>query len=79
VPMIEHAVPLVQDADIFVVVGTSLVVYPAAGLVDLARPGIPKFIVDKKIPYTSGGGSLVAIEQPASIGVKELQQRLAEL
>src|SRR5579872_3709402 len=72
VPMIEHAVPLVQDADIFVVVGTSLVVYPAAGLVDLARPGIPKFIVDKKIPYTSGGGSLVAIEQPASIGVKEL-------
>lgn len=79
VPMIGHAVPLVQAADIFVVVGTSLVVYPAAGLVDLARPGIPKFIVDKKIPYTSGSADLVAIEQPASTGVKELSRLLAEL
>jgi NAD-dependent deacetylase len=72
-------VPLVRSADIFVVVGTSLVVYPAAGLVDLARPGIPKFIVDKKIPYTSSVGNLVAIEQPASTGVAELAQRLAAL
>jgi NAD-dependent deacetylase len=78
VPMIEAAVPLVRSADIFVVVGTSLVVYPAAGLVDLARPGIPKFIVDKKIPYTSSVGDLVAIEQPASTGVVELRKRLAE-
>ena len=79
VPMIEQAVPLVRSADIFVVVGTSLVVYPAAGLVNLARPGIPKFIVDKKIPYTSSVGDLVAIEQPASTGVAELRKRLAEL
>ena len=78
VPMIEQAVPLVRGADIFVVVGTSLVVYPAAGLVDLARPGIPKFIVDKKIPYTSGIGNLVAIEQPASVGVADLREKLAE-
>ena len=79
VPMIQEAVPLVRNADIFVVVGTSLVVYPAAGLVDLARPGIPKYIVDKKIPYSSGGGDLVAIEQPASTGVRELQKMLAAL
>lgn len=79
VPMIERAVPLVRSADIFVVVGTSLVVYPAAGLVDLARPGIPKFIVDKKIPYTLSVGNLVAIEQPASTGVAELRKRLTEL
>ncbi len=87
VPMIEKAVPLVRSADIFVIVGTSLVVYPAAGLVDLVRPGVPMFIVDKKIPYmtSSGGfdtssvGNLVAIEQPASVGVKELAQRLAAL
>jgi NAD-dependent deacetylase len=77
VPMIEQAVPLVRSADIFVVVGTSLVVYPAAGLVSLARPGIPKFIVDKKIPYTSSVGDLVAIEQPASTGVAELRKRLS--
>lgn len=79
VPMIGAAVPLVRAADIFVVVGTSLVVYPAAGLVDLARPGIPKFIVDKKIPATSGIGNLVSIEQPASTGVAELRRLLAEL
>jgi NAD-dependent deacetylase len=76
VPMIEAAVPLVRSADIFVVVGTSLVVYPAAGLVDLARPGIPKFIVDKRIPPVSGVGNLVSIELPASLGVKELQKML---
>jgi NAD-dependent deacetylase len=79
VPMIERAVPLVRSADIFVVIGTSLVVYPAAGLMDVALPGIPKFIVDKKIPYTSAIRNLTAIEQPASVGVKELQKRLAEL
>ena len=79
VPMIERAVPIVRAADIFVVIGTSLVVYPAAGLMDFALPGIPKFIVDKKIPYTSSVRNLTAIEQPASVGVKELQKRLAEL
>ena len=79
VPMIEEAVRLVRAADIFVIVGTSLVVYPAAGLIDLAKPGIPTFIVDKKIPYTSSIRDIVAIEQTASTGVKELRRRLAEL
>jgi NAD-dependent deacetylase len=79
VPMIAEAAPLVRSADIFAVVGTSLVVYPAAGLVDYALPGIPKFIVDKKIPYTSGIRNLTAIEHSASIGVKELQKKLALL
>jgi NAD-dependent deacetylase len=79
VPMIEHAVPLVQSADIFVVVGTSLVVYPAAGLVDFAKPEAPKFIVDKKIPPTSYIDNLTMIEHPASIGVKILQEKLAAL
>src|SRR5882672_155621 len=53
VPMIEMAVPLVMSADILVIVGTSLVVYPAAGLLNYADADIPKFIVDKKIPATS--------------------------
>ena len=70
---------LVRSADIFVIVGTSLVVYPAAGLVDLVRPGVPKYIVDKKIPYTSSVGNLVAIEELASTGVKALQRLLAGL
>jgi NAD-dependent deacetylase len=79
VPMMEHAAPLVRSADIFVVVGTSLVVYPAAGLVQYAMTGIPKFIVDKKVPDTRGVYNLTAIEQPASVGVKELQRKLALL
>ncbi len=78
VPMIEQAVPLVHSADIFVVVGTSLVVYPAAGLVDFTRHDVPKFIVDKKIPSTHIS-NLTAIEQPASVGVKLLKEKLMEL
>ena len=72
VPMIEEAIPLVQAADIFVVVGTSLVVYPAAGLIDFSRWEIPKYIIDKKIPYTTSLYHLTEIEKPATEGVKEL-------
>jgi NAD-dependent deacetylase len=79
VPMIEMAVPLVQSADIFVVVGTSLVVYPAAGLVNFAQPEAPKFIVDKKIPPTSYIDNLTVIEHPASVGMRILQEHLAAL
>jgi NAD-dependent deacetylase len=79
VPMIEHAVPLVRSADIFVVVGTSLVVYPAAGLIDFTRPGTNTFIVDKKIPYTSRVDNLTAIELPASQGINVLREKLSLL
>jgi len=73
VPMIESAISVVQEADIFVVVGTSLVVYPAAGLVNYAPPFIPKFIIDKRIPYTASLHHICAIEKPASEGVSDLK------
>jgi NAD-dependent deacetylase len=76
VPLIEDAALLVRQAELFVVVGTSLVVYPAAGLVNYARMGIPKYIVDKKIPYTSSAYNLTMIEKPATEGVKELMTLL---
>jgi NAD-dependent deacetylase len=79
VPMIEQAVPLVRSADIFIVVGTSLVVYPAAGLVDFTRPGTQTYIVDKKIPYTSRVDNLTAIELPASQGIAVLKEKLRTL
>ena len=78
VPMMEQAVPVVHEADLFVVVGTSLVVYPAAGLVNYAPWPIPKFIVDKRIPYTSEVNNLTAIEKPATEGVKELKESLKQ-
>lgn len=72
VPMIEAAISMVRGAEVFVVVGTSLVVYPAAGLVNYAQWEIPKFIIDKRIPYTSSVHNIIAIEKPATEGVKDL-------
>ena len=45
-PEIEQAVILIENADIFVVIGTSLVVYPAAILVNFAQHGVPKILID---------------------------------
>lgn len=78
VPMMEEAAALVKSADLFLIVGTSLVVYPAAGLVDYAPWPIPKFIVDKKIPYTTALHNLTAIEKGAAEGMQELQTHLAK-
>lgn len=78
VPMIELAVPVVYAADIFVVVGTSLVVYPAAGLINYVEMETPKFIIDKKIPYTSPMRNLTLIEKPATEGVEELKSLLRQ-
>ena len=78
VPLIEEAALITRTADIFVVVGTSLVVYPAAGLLNYARTAIPKFIVDKRIPATSVY-NLTAIEKPATEGIDELKKLLRNL
>lgn len=77
VPAITDAISIVRTADLFVVVGTSLVVYPAAGLVNYAPWEIPKFIIDKKIPYNSSLYNLTEIEKPATEGVAELIKKLA--
>jgi NAD-dependent deacetylase len=76
VPLIPVAASIVADADIFVVVGTSLAVYPAAGLIDYARSSIPKYILDRKIPSVAGIGNLTSIEMPATEGVAKLEQIL---
>lgn len=71
VPLIEDAALLVRNADIFAVIGTSLVVYPAAGLINYAPWPIRKFIIDKTIPYTASVMNLTKIEKPATQGVPE--------
>lgn len=78
VPKIEEAIPIVYSADIFVVVGTSLVVYPAAGLVNYTAFDIPKYIIDKRIPYVSSLANLTTIEKPATEGITELKKLLAK-
>jgi NAD-dependent deacetylase len=77
VPMIEAAAQVTRTADIFIVIGTSLVVYPAAGLVNYAPAHCPKFIVDKKVP-SSALYNLTVIEKAATEGVKELKQKLQQ-
>lgn len=79
VPKIEEAIPIVRNAEIFIVVGTSLVVYPAAGLVNYAPWDIPKYIIDKRIPYTSEITNITAIEKPATEGIGLLSQMLKEI
>jgi len=79
VPMIEIAADMTSMADIFVVIGTSLVVYPAAGLVNYAPREIPKFIIDKNIPHTQSVAHLTAIEAGASEGMLILKERLMRL
>ena len=76
VPMIEVAAKIVRQADLFVVIGTSLQVYPAAGLVNYAPYKIPKYIIDKKIPPTDSVHNLIIIEKPAGEGMKELKERI---
>jgi NAD-dependent deacetylase len=72
VPMIEEAIPVMRSADIFVLVGTSLVVYPAAGLVDFVGEEVPKYILDRKIPPVHMYSHLIPIEKPATEGITEL-------
>ena len=70
VPMIEPAIVETQQADIFVVIGTSLNVYPAAGLLHYVRPGVPIYLIDPN-PISVGQG-VVQIQKGASAGMEEL-------
>lgn len=76
VPMIERAVELVSEADIFVVIGTSLVVYPAAGLIHYVRPGVPIYYIDPNPAPTPGIPGLKVIKAPATKGVELLAREL---
>jgi NAD-dependent deacetylase len=70
VPNIEPAIDLVEQADIFVVIGTSLVVYPAAGLLSYTRPGIPVYYIDPNPAHVPD--SINVIRTGASVGVRKL-------
>lgn len=78
VPMIEPAAQIMQLADYFLLIGTSLVVYPAAGLVNFVRDEVPKYIVDKSIPPVSHYKNVIPIEQPATTGMAMVQQLLLD-
>jgi len=74
VPMIERAANLCQVADIFIIIGTSLQVYPAAGLIDIVPATALKFIID--LNQTSVPGDVESVKESASTGVPKLVDRL---
>jgi len=77
VPMIEKAASILPKADIFMLVGTSLQVYPAAGLIDLLPAGIPKYIIDKNPPSVPAEHNFIIIEKPATTGVEEVKKLIS--
>lgn len=77
VPMMDKAIEVMRRCDHFVVIGTSLQVYPAASLLHYAPPHLPKYIIDKKIPFVEKSNNLYFIEKPATEGVKELKEILS--
>ncbi len=74
--MIGPAVNIMSQADIFVLVGTSLQVYPAAGLIDNLPNGIPKYIIDKNPPIVPNHHNFQIIEKSATEGILELTGKL---
>jgi len=77
VPLIEQAAKAMATANVFILAGTSLQVYPAAGLIDYLPPGIPKFIIDKNPPYIPPHHNFKVIQKPATEGVEEVKNILS--
>jgi len=76
VPMIEPSAKICSEADVFILVGSSLAVYPAAGLINYVPANVPKYIIDPKIPGVNGVPDLIKIEEKATIGVPKLVNEL---
>ena len=78
VPAMTEAISLTRQADIFVVIGTSLAVYPAASLIGYVRSGVPVFVVDPgDLPLS--GKQITFIRQKAGEGIKMLTEKLLPL
>ena len=74
VPAISDAMRLAQEADIFVVIGTSLAVYPAASLLHYVRPGIPVYYIDPNPAQVPS--NVTVIPETASAGMRDLTEIL---
>ena len=79
VPMFDRATEIAREADVMVVVGTSLAVYPAAMLVRYARAGVPIYVVDPGEPDTSMiRNPLTHIKERGATGVPKLVEMLKD-
>ena len=73
---IENAVKLTEMADIFVIVGTSLEVYPAAGLLTYVRDNVPIYVIDPQKPNITDNKNIYYICETAVNGISSLKQIL---
>jgi NAD-dependent deacetylase len=78
VPMIEPAIELSAGADIFIVIGTSLSVYPAAGLVHYVKSDTPIYLIDPHAQMPQGVKNLTVVRETAGTGVPKLVKQLLE-
>ncbi len=78
VPLIIDAAELASEADIFVVVGTSMQVYPAAGLVNYAAGFVPIYIIDPNKPDVATRKNMIFIEEIGSVGLAKLWDLLVK-
>ncbi|MDR1594750.1 MAG: NAD-dependent deacylase [Prevotellaceae bacterium] len=76
VPMMEQAVEKVAKADILIIIGTSMNVYPAAGLIDYSHTDIPVYLIDPNDVNYYGGRKITFIKEKASTGMKHLYEIL---
>ncbi len=76
VPLMEVAAVHASRAEIFVVVGTSMAVYPAAGLIDYVPYDTPKYIVDPKVPDLRHIPLLHSVAEKASTGMLRVREAL---
>jgi len=77
VPLLETAAEYARQADVFAVIGTSLVVYPAASLIHYVPQNSPIYIIDPKMPMVADSPHLFKIEKPATTGTQEMYDILA--
>jgi NAD-dependent deacetylase len=78
VPMMAEAIRIISDADIVIIIGTSMLVYPAAGLINYAPEHASIYLIDKKIPEFHASHRLITIEGKAGEAVPELINKLLE-
>jgi len=76
VPNIEIAARMVEKSDILVIIGTSLVVYPAAGLLNYAPKYCRKFLIDPNAPAMSHVPQMTIMKEKAGTGVPKLVDKL---
>ena len=79
VPRLTDAVQEVERADIFVIIGSSLNVYPAAGLVHYVPAGAPIYLIDPKEVQVPAHRAVEVIQEVASVGVERLRKAVAML